>query len=150
MDAAVEGTVTSFLNRALLAIDERDYDFVRTCFAGKVHFDSSSLGGAALDLSRDQMIAGLEMTFRYLKGTQHLLGALVVTDEAEGMIDCVAQYQAYHYRDDLAGLALWVHGGRHHYRLRRIDGGLEIESLRVEMAWTWGDQAVISTPPLPA
>lgn len=136
--------VVEFLNRLMLAIDRRDYDFARLCLADTVHFDTSSMGGPSRDLTREEMIAGLQGTFRLLKATQHLLSAPVIDEQGDGTVVCVAQYQAYHYRDDLGESGLWVHGGRHHYTLRRRRSGLSVEGLRVEMAWTWGDPAIIT------
>ena len=131
----------------LLAIDERDYSSVRRCLGETVEFDTSSLGGVARPLSREEMIAGLQMTFRFLKGTQHLLGALLVDEDQAGAINAVGQYQAYHFRDDLADRRLWVHGGRHRYRLGRIDDSFEVTALQVLMAWEWGDRATITAQP---
>jgi hypothetical protein len=142
----VAPAVAGFLNRLLLAIDERDYGFAGACLADKVDFDTRSLGGIERALSRDEMIAGLQATFRFLKGTQHLLSALVVEESDGESLSAVGQYQAYHFRDDLGDRRLWVHGGRHRYRLRQAGGSFVVTGLRVEMAWTWGDPVIIVTP----
>ena len=138
--------VVDFLDRLMLAIDDRDYDFARLCLADTVHFDTSSMGGPSRDFTREEMIAGLQGTFRLLKATQHLLTAPVIDEKSDGTVVCVAQYQAYHYRDGLGDRRLWVHGGRHHYKLRRLDSGLAVLGLRVEMAWTWGEPSIITAP----
>jgi len=142
----LERSATALINSLLLAVDQRDYEYARRCLAKTVHFDTISLGGTARDLTADEMIAGLQSTFRYLSGTQHLLTAPLVSANENGTTTCVGQYQAYHYRGDLPERKLWVHGGRHVYRLTGNGKLLKVEGLRVEMAWTWGDPAVISTP----
>ncbi len=142
----LERSATALVSSLLLAVDQRNYEYARQCLAETVHFDTISLGGPARDFTANEMIAGLQSTFRYLSGTQHLISAPVVSADENGTITCVGQYQAYHYRADLPERKLWVHGGRHVYRLAGSEKSLKVDGLRVEMAWTWGDPAVISTP----
>src|SRR3954451_24164753 len=68
----LERAATALVSSLLLAVDQRDYEYARQCLADTVHFDTTSLGGPARDFSADEMIAGLQSTFRYLSGTQHL------------------------------------------------------------------------------
>ncbi len=146
ISSGLEGSVTALVNSLLLAVDQRNYEYVRQCLADTVHFDTVSLGGTARNITAEEMITGLQSTFQNLSGTQHLIAAQLVTTDDDGTITSVGQYQAYHYRDDLPERRLWVHGGRHIYRLRHNGQLLKVEGLRVEMAWMWGDPAVISTP----
>src|SRR5437773_1582746 len=127
ISSELERSAIALVNSVLLAIDERNYAYVRRCLADTVQFDTISLGGAARDLTAEEMIAGLQSTFRYLSGTQHLITAPVVSAHENGTITIVGQYQAYHYRADLPERKLWVHGGRHVYRLTGSEKLLKVE-----------------------
>jgi len=73
LSPGLERSATALVNSLLLAVDQRNYEYARQCLANTVHFDTISLGGPARDFTADEMIAGLQSTFRYLSGTQHLI-----------------------------------------------------------------------------
>ena len=64
ISSELERSAIALVNSVLLAIDERNYAYVRRCLADTVQFDTISLGGAARDLTAEEMIAGLQSTFR--------------------------------------------------------------------------------------
>src|SRR5437773_9892298 len=101
ISSGLEGSVTALVNSLLLAVDQRNYEYVRQCLADMVHFNTVSLGGTARNITAEEMITGLQSTFQNLSGTQHLIAAQSVTTDDDGTITSVGQYQAYHYRDAL-------------------------------------------------
>jgi hypothetical protein len=68
-------TVVDLFARMLWAVDARDWEMKRECFADEVDADYSSIGGVDSVVPADDLLAGWEENLGALDATHHLLGS---------------------------------------------------------------------------
>ena len=91
-------SVIEVVNNLFVAVDNRDWEAARACFAERVLFDMSSAGGPApSEVEAEQIVAGWEAGLAPIEAVHHQSGNFrvrVTVDEAE----CFCYGTAYHYR----------------------------------------------------
>jgi hypothetical protein len=124
-------TIVTLLRRYAYAIDDRDFDTVRSLFAHDAHLDYTSTGGPAG--SRDEVIAWIEQGLSLVGPTQH-----IITNELVDLDGATARSRVYLLNpllspeDDPSVLLL---GGEYRDQWRRGTGGWKIVD-RVHLV-TW-------------
>jgi 3-phenylpropionate/cinnamic acid dioxygenase small subunit len=126
-----------------VATDRRDWPAVLACFAPRVHFDMSSLTGAAPStLPAEDIVAGWEKGLAPMKAVHHQAGNFKVRldgDEADAFCYAIAT----HYLPSPSGRNTRTFVGSYDFRLKRegrrwritrfrfdvkyVDGNLELE-----------------------
>jgi hypothetical protein len=118
------------LPRLLYAIDVLDWPAVRQAFADEVRLDYTSLsGGEPETLPGDELIARWQALLPGFDATQHMLGPVVLTDDAGPGVRADAHVRGYHYVRGADGGETWgVYG---HYTARQVGGKITEFTLRV-------------------
>jgi hypothetical protein len=114
-------TDADVLPRLLYAIDALDWPAVREAFADEVRLDYTSLfGGEPETLAGDELIARWQALLPGFDATQHMLGPVVLTDDAGPGVRADAHVRGYHHIGGQDGGQTWaVHG---HYTARLVGG----------------------------
>jgi hypothetical protein len=120
----------------LYAIDALDWPGVRDAFADEVRADWTSLfGGEPETLRADELIARWQALLPGFDATQHMLGPVVLTDDAGPGVRADAHVRGYHHIGDRDSGQTWaVHG---HYTARLVDG--KITELTLAAFYQEGD-----------
>lgn len=123
-------TDADVLPRMLYAIDVLDWPSVREAFADEVRADWTSLfGGEPETLAADELIARWQALLPGFDATQHMLGPVVLTDDARPGVRADAHVRGYHHIGDRDGGQTWaVHG---HYTARLAEGRITELTLTV-------------------
>lgn len=84
--------------RYATAVDSRDWELFRTCFADEVEADYSSVFGTPpARLGADEFVAMIAPVMSTLTATQHMITNLAVTVEGENHATVVAYVRAIHH-----------------------------------------------------
>jgi 3-phenylpropionate/cinnamic acid dioxygenase small subunit len=133
-----ERAIADVCVRYASAIDDRDWDRLRSCFlpdaVGIYHADRPLVGYEAIE----QAIRTAVMP---LSRTQHLVSNVTIAldgDEATGQCYLHAQ----HVREGVPGGEKFVIAGRYSDRFARTDDGWRIRERRLDRWWTKGNPAV--------
>jgi ketosteroid isomerase-like protein len=133
-----ERAIAAVCIRDATAIDDRDWDRLRSCFlpdaVGIYHPDRRLSGVDAIE-------EAIRTAVTPLTRTQHLVtncAAVVQGDEASSSCYLHAQ----HVRDGVPGGDRYVIAGRYVDRFARTDDGWRIRERRLERWWTRGNPAV--------
>jgi hypothetical protein len=103
----------------LHAVDDLDWETVRSSFTTEVEIDYTSLwGGEPETLTADQLIDRWRQLLPGFDATQHLIGPVAVTEADELTASCTMNVRGYHRVGD----ATWMVAGRYVMRLERTDG----------------------------
>jgi SnoaL-like domain len=129
-------TDTDALPRLLYAIDVLDWPAVREAFADEVRLDYTSLfGGEPETLPGDELIARWRALLPGFDATQHMLGPVVLTDDAGPGVRADAHVRGYHHIGGSDSGQTWaVHG---HYTARLVEG--KITELTLALFYQEGD-----------
>jgi ketosteroid isomerase-like protein len=129
--------------RYATAIDDRDWDRLRSCFTpdavGIYHADRQLDGRAAIEEAIRTAVTPLDRT-------QHLVGTFVVDltgDEATSR----CQLHAQHVRAGVPGGEQYVIAGCYRDRFTRTADGWRIRERRLDRWWTAGNPAVTARRP---
>lgn len=133
-----ERSIVDVCIRYATAIDDRDWDRLRSCFTpdavGIYHADRQLDGRAAIEETIRTAVAPLDRT-------QHLVGTFVV-DVAGDEATSRCYLHAQHVRAGLPGGEQHVIAGCYRDRFVRTDEGWRISERRLERWWTKGNPAV--------
>jgi uncharacterized protein (TIGR02246 family) len=133
-----EREIAAVCVRYATAIDDRDWDRLRSCFVpdavGLHHADRPLSGRPAIE-------EAIRTAVTPLTRTQHLVtnsAAVVQGDEAS----CSCYLLAQHVRDGVPGGEQFVIAGQYRDRFVRTDGGWRIRERVLDRWWTRGNPAV--------
>ena len=135
-------SVADTLARFVLAVDDHDWETVRSCLAETLRRDYRSLTGAEPDQISGRALAGeWEGVLTGLDAHQHLLGAPLVEVEGDEA-RAAANVTATHVLDGDAG-SPWVVGGTYRFELERLEGRWRITALTLDTRWQTGDGTLL-------
>jgi 3-phenylpropionate/cinnamic acid dioxygenase small subunit len=135
-----ERDVVAVAVRYATALDNRDWDLLRSCFTDDVHADYGLASGTDLrgpDAIVDYMRPGIDI----LTGTQHYITNPVVSisgDRAESTCYVFAQ----HFLRGMEGGSKYLVGGIYDDSLVRCPDGWKIARRKVVGVWTSGNRAI--------
>ncbi|MFC5826180.1 nuclear transport factor 2 family protein [Nonomuraea insulae] len=144
------GSVQELLDRAAIAeliytvaraMDVRDWDLLTTCYAPEAEGDyiNADVHG------REAIIAGAKGFLEPLGATQHLVGNIQITVEAD-IATTHATFIAQHERAEATGSGQYIIGGNYDDHLRRTDEGWKITRRQIRGIWSNGDPSVLTMP----
>jgi ketosteroid isomerase-like protein len=133
-----ERDIVAVCVRYATAIDDRDWDRLRSCFTpdavGIYHADRPLIGSEAIEQA-------IRTAVTPLSRTQHLVtNFTVVLDGDEATAQCYLHAQ--HVRDGVPGGDTYVIAGRYSDRFARTDDGWRIRERRLDRWWTDGNPEV--------
>ena len=121
-----------------IGTDQRDWSKVRACLAERVRFDMTSLaGGAAQDLSPDEIARGWETGLKAIEHVHHQAGNLriaVAGDRATAFCYAIA----LHYRATRSGNNVRRFVGSYDFSLQKIDMEWRITAFRFNVKFIDG------------
>lgn len=135
--------------RYATAVDSRDWELFRTCFADEVEADYSSVFGTPpARLGADEFVAMIAPVMSTLTATQHMITNLAVTVEAENHATVVAYVRAIHHNAAAAdGTEQTVYGYYTNTFVRTVDGW-RIAKLKLTSRIQTGNPAVFGALPV--
>jgi hypothetical protein len=133
--------LTDVIATMLHAVDDLDWETVRSCFTTEVEIDYTSLwGGEPETLTADELIDRWQQLLPGFDATQHLIGPVAVTEVDELTASCTTNVRGYHRVGD----ATWMVAGRYDMRLERVDGSdWRIAALRLRHYYDDGDRGLV-------
>jgi hypothetical protein len=132
---------TDVFTTMLHAIDDLDWDTVRSTFAERIDVDYTSLwGGTAATVAIGDLVAGWTELATGFDATQHLTGPFVVTYEDAERVDCATTVRAYHHLVEDGDAATWMVAGRYRIRLERRSERWQIAAVTLNLAYESGDR----------
>jgi hypothetical protein len=127
----------------LFAVDERDWDAVRSSLAASVATDYTSLwGGAPESVEAEELIRRWRGLLPGFDATQHLIGPVLARQADQRRATCVTNVRAYHHLLADGGGATWMVAGRYVFALRREEDGWKVEAVTLHLAYEEGDRAL--------
>jgi 3-phenylpropionate/cinnamic acid dioxygenase small subunit len=121
------------------ALDQRDWDLLRTCFEPDATFDYD---GIEPFQGVDALVAVCRGALDPLDVSQHLLGNHAVElDGDEARSECYLHAQ--HIRSGTPGGDAFIVAGTYRDRLQRSPDGWRITHRRLAVSWTDGNSAVL-------
>ena len=144
MDAFVqvlldEREITRVCYRYATALDDRDWELLRTCFLPDAVAEYEGLERCE---GYDAIQQVCRAALAPLTGSHHLIGNVYpVVDGHEATSQCYLQAQ--HVRAGTPGGDTFVVAGRYSDELVRTEDGWRIAVRRLETWWTSGNQAVL-------
>jgi hypothetical protein len=132
--------IADLVTRILQAVDARDWESARGCFADTVSVDYSSLfGGAPEKLAADVLIERWRGLLPGFDATQHITGPVLVSALAPNNAAARTAVRGYHYVKGAPGGEIWVVAGHYQMRFAKIDGAWRITALTLEAAYQEGN-----------
>lgn len=135
-----EGVIET-VNALFAAVDGRDWATARIVLADRVHFDVTSLGGAAAqELDAEEIISGWAAGLASIEAIHHQSGTFRV--QVDGNVaECACYGTAYHYRRVRSGKNTRLFVGSYDYRLERTDSpwGWRITGFRFNLKFVEGN-----------
>jgi ketosteroid isomerase-like protein len=139
-DAADRMAITDVCTRYAFALDNQDWDQLRSCFLPDV---TSVYHGVGALQGYDPIEELCRSALTPLDASQHLLGNhLVEVDGDEARSTCY--FQAEHVRENAAGGTHLTIAGRYEDRLVRADDGWKIAHRHQTVLWMDGNIGVLS------
>lgn len=122
--------IASVLNRYARAVDDKDWDLLRSLFTDDAHLDYSSVGGPSA--GRDEVCSWLERSLTLMPMTQHF-----VTNIEADIDGDTATVRAMFYNPMLLPGATETSacGGYYHHVMVRTENGWRSTQLREENLW---------------
>ena len=132
--------ITDLVNRVAVAVDSRDWEGVRSCFADEVEVDYTSLnGGAPATVRADDLVAGWRGGLSGFEATQHIVTNHVIAIEGDEAT-CRAYVHATHLLAARFGDPLWKVAGSYTYRLQRTPVGWKARAMTFSATWGEGNR----------
>ena len=132
---AVIDTITELF----VATDRRDWPAVRQCFAPRVHFDMSFVGGGEpAEVAAEEIVAGWERGLAPLQAVHHQAGNFRVWLHGE-VATAFCYGIAYHYLLNPSGRNTRVFVGSYDFQLRLAAGRWQINRFRFELKFLDGN-----------
>jgi SnoaL-like domain len=137
--------VVDTVTRLFIATDQRDWDAVERCFADRVRFDMSSVGGADAVVTPREIASGWQQGLAPLQALHHQAGNFRVrVDDGRATAFCYGI--AYHYRPRMTGSSTRVFVGTYDFELVRQDAAAEpdwrIDAMRFTLKFLDGNPAL--------
>ena len=131
--------VADLITRIFVSTDERRWEDVADCFAPKVLFDMSSLGGGRASRTTPKKITDQwESALRGLTATHHQIGNLLVSvDGEEAGAFCYGT--ATHFFSNPTGENVHTFVGTYDFHLSRHGGGWSIDAFRFNLKYQEGN-----------
>jgi len=136
--AAITDVVTSFA----VALDTRDWDRFRRCFADSVELDYPDSAGVGT-FTGDELAALAAPFFGRLDATQHISSNHQITVDGD-QATCVSTLTAQHYLASAAPDSVQRQMGYYTNYLTRFDDGWRIHRTEQHQGWTEGNPAVFA------
>ncbi|MFE7114149.1 nuclear transport factor 2 family protein [Streptomyces sp. NPDC057654] len=144
--------ITELIYTVARAMDARDWDLLATCYAPDAVGDYMN---ANVD-GREAIIAGAKAFLEPFDATQHLVGNIQITVEAN-TATTHATFIAQHVREDGSGSGggssssssssgQYILGGNYDDVLHRTDEGWKITKRQIRGIWGNGDDSVLTPP----
>lgn len=133
--------ITELIHTLARALDARDWNLLATCYAPEAVADFMHV---EFD-DREAIIAGTKEFLEPLDATQHLVGNIQITIEAD-TATTHATFMAQHVRAEATGRGQYVIGGNYDDSLRRTDDGWKITRRQIRRIWSNGDPSVLIAP----
>lgn len=131
--------VVRLCHRYAAALDDRDWDRLRTCFLPDAVAVYDGIGECAGYEAIEQLCRSALLP---LSRTQHLIGNVVVDVDGDGATSS-CYLQAQHVREGTPGGDTYVIAGRYTDRVVRTPDGWRLAHRRLETWWTGGNPAVV-------
>lgn len=130
--------ITDVITALFVATDARDWARVRSCFAPRVTFDMTSLGGGTpTQLSPQQITDAWDAGLKPIDSVHHQVGNVrVLSDGSEATASCYGI--AYHYRKTASGRNTRVFVGDYDFHLV-LDGSWKIDLFRFNSKFVDGN-----------
>jgi hypothetical protein len=123
-----------------MALDDRDWARLRTCFTPDAYGDYAGIGALH---GYEAVERACRHALEPLAASQHLLGNHAVTvDGDEARASCY--FQAQHVRPGTPGGGTYVVAGTYRDRMVRTPEGWRIAERRLSVTWTEGNAAVLT------
>ena len=127
------------INRLFIGTDNRDWEFVKSCFAPRVRFDMSSLGaGEPKDLTPDEIVAAWDAGLKPLKAIHHQAGNYLV-DVNGSRAEAFCYGIASHYLPNKTNRNTRTFVGSYDFGLLRDDDGWSIDSFKFNLKYIDGN-----------
>jgi SnoaL-like domain len=141
-----EHRVAQVINTLFVSTDRRDWARVRGCFAPRVAFDMSSLGGGPEEqVSADQIAAGWEAGLKPIDSVHHQIGNMsIAVTGTEATASCYGI--AYHYRRATSGRNTRLFVGTYDIRLQLQDATWRIDRFRFNLRFIDGNTELEREP----
>jgi hypothetical protein len=131
--------IIDVINQLFIATDKRDWPAVRRCFAERVMFDMTSMGGGTPSyLTPEQISAGWEQGLRPIEQIHHQAGNHRVDIHGE-QATAFCYGIASHYRQTSSGHNIRTFVGSYDLHLLRIEGRWQIDSFRYNLKYVDGN-----------
>jgi hypothetical protein len=78
-----QANIVALINRFYLAIDERDYQTMRTCLTNDVKFDYSAWFRTIMPSTADESVEEVSRNHRGFRSTQHITANHLVSIEGD-------------------------------------------------------------------
>jgi len=127
------------INRLFIGTDNRDWEFVKSCFAPRVRFDMSSLGaGEPKDLTPDEIVAAWDAGLKPLRAIHHQAGNFLVNingSKAEAFCYGIAS----HYLPNKTNSNTRTFVGSYDFGLLRDEDDWRIDSFKFNLKYIDGN-----------
>lgn len=133
--------VIATVTELCLATDRKDWPAVERCFADRVRFDMSSVGGPAATMSPRDISAGWATGLAGVEQLHHQLGNFEVAVRA-GHATAFCYGIAYHYRRRRDGRNTRVFVGSYDFELEKESDGWRISAMRFNLKFLDGNDAL--------
>ncbi|MEV8417647.1 nuclear transport factor 2 family protein [Streptomyces niveus] len=129
--------ITDLIHAVAHAMDARDWNLLAACYAPDAvgNYTNAEIEG------REAITAGTKAFLEPLDVTQHLVGNLQITVEAD-TATTHATFIGQHVRNG----GQYILGGNYDDSLRRTDEGWKITRRQIRGIWDAGDSSVLTIP----
>jgi SnoaL-like protein len=130
------GDIIEVITRLFVGTDKRDWDAVRGCFTGRVHFDMTSLaGGEPADLTPQQITDGWDAGLKPIAHVHHQAGNFLVSiHPSETEADAFCYAVAYHHNETTR-----IFVGSYDFHLVKAHAEWKIDRFRFNLKFVDGD-----------
>ena len=129
------------LDRMFRGFEEYDWAAVRSVLGRRITFEQTSIGGVAIERSREEALAGWQRSHHEQKINFHLLGRYwtrIEGSHATVAVNC----SVCKVLDSALGGGMWQVWGRHDITLRRTGAGWRVVGLEFTKIYSVGDDRV--------
>ena len=126
-----------------LALDMRDWELYRSCFAEEIEMDfSASIGiGGPVTVTADAWVEKAKPFFESLKATQHIAFPLKIDLYGDRAM-CISLLHAQHFQPNAKGGDMQKMVGRYENHLIRIEQEWKIQRCIQTISWNEGNWSI--------
>ena len=138
-ELTVKDEVIAAVNRLFIYTDRRDWESVKRCFADKVYFDMTSMGGGdPTTLTPDDIVAAWDEGLNHLEAIHHQAGNYLVDVTTKGAtVFCYGI--ASHFLPNLSGKNIRMFVGSYDFHLTRDADAWRIDMFKFNLKYIDGN-----------